>query len=55
VGVRFQHLFAKLHPFPYNCYDGKGFLREKEVDLKRINAYYDPSQKLCKDEHDKKA
>ena len=54
VGVRFQHLFAKLHPFPYNCYDGKGFLREKEVDLKRINAYYDPSQKLCKDEQGKK-
>ena len=54
VGVRFQHLFAKLQPFPYNCYEGKGFLREKEVDLKRINAYYDPSQKLCKDEQGKK-
>ena len=54
VGVRFQHLFAKLQPFPYDCYDGKGFLREKEVDLKRINVYYDSSQHLSKDERKKK-
>lgn len=41
VGIRFRHLFAKLQPFPYDCYDGKGFLREEEVDLERVNTYND--------------
>ncbi len=49
VGVRFQRLYDKLHPFPYERYDGAGFLREKEVDLKRVSAYFDPSQRLSKD------
>jgi len=44
VGVRLRHLFAKLQPFPYDRYEGKGFLREEEVDLERVNTYYDGSQ-----------
>jgi len=48
VGVRLRHLFAKLQPFPYDRYKGKGFLREEEVDLKRVNTYYDASRKLSK-------
>ncbi len=41
VGIRFRRLFAKLQPFPYDRYDGKGFLREEEVDLERVNTYSD--------------
>ncbi|MFC1937440.1 DUF362 domain-containing protein [Chloroflexota bacterium] len=41
VGVRLPHLFAKLQPFPYDRYEGKGFLREEEVDLERVNTYCD--------------
>ena len=44
VGVRLRHLFAKLQPFPYDRYEGKGFLREEEVDLERVNTYYDGSR-----------
>jgi len=44
VGVRLHHLFAKFQPFPYDRYEGKGFLREEEVDLERVNTYYDDSQ-----------
>ena len=44
VGIRLRHLFAKLQPFPYDRYEGKGFLREEEVDLERVNTYYDDSQ-----------
>ena len=44
VGVRLRHLFAKLQPFPYDRYEGKGFLREEEVDLERVNTYYDSSR-----------
>jgi len=43
-GVRFGALYAKLQPFPYDRYDGKGFLREEEVDLERINTYYNGSR-----------
>jgi hypothetical protein len=43
-GVRFGDLYAKLQPFPYDRYDGKGFLREEEVDLERINTYYNDSR-----------
>ena len=39
VGVRLRRLFAKLQPFPYDRYDGRGFLREEEVDLERVNTY----------------
>ena len=42
--VRFGDLYAKLQPFPYDRYDGKGFLREEEVDLERVNTYYNGSQ-----------
>jgi len=41
VGARLSRMFAKLQPFPYDWYDGKGFLREEEVDLERVNTYYD--------------
>jgi hypothetical protein len=40
VGVRLSQVFAKLQPFPYDCYEGKGFLREEEVDLEHVNTYY---------------
>ncbi len=39
VGVRFGDLYAKFQPFPYDRCDGKGFLREEEVDLERVNTY----------------
>ncbi|MFC1984603.1 DUF362 domain-containing protein [Chloroflexota bacterium] len=39
VGIRLRHLFAKFQPFPYDRYDGKGFLREEEVDLKRVDTH----------------
>jgi len=48
AGVRFQHLYAKLHPYPYERYEGKGFLRENKVDLKRVNDYYSPSKRISK-------
>lgn len=38
VGLRFRDKFAKIPPFPRHRYDGKGFLREEEVDLDRVNA-----------------
>jgi len=41
AGLRFRDKFAKFSPFPYERYDGKGFLREEEVDLERVNTYYD--------------
>jgi len=44
VGVRLRHLFAKLQTFPYDRYEGKGFLREEEVDLERVNTYYNGSR-----------
>ena len=44
AGVRFRDKFAKLAPFPYDRYEGKGFLREEEVDLERVNTYHDGSQ-----------
>ena len=43
-GVRFGDLYTKLQPFPYDRYDGKGFLREEKVDLERVNTYYNGSQ-----------
>jgi uncharacterized Fe-S center protein len=41
VGTRFRRLTTKLQPFPYDRYEGKGFLREDEVDLERVNTYYE--------------
>jgi uncharacterized Fe-S center protein len=41
VGVRLRDKFAKIPPFPYDLHEGRGFLREDEVDLKRVNKYYD--------------
>jgi uncharacterized Fe-S center protein len=53
VGVRLRPLFAKLQSFPYDRYQGKGFLREDEVDLERVNTYYDDSQQLSKSKETK--
>ena len=44
AGVRLRRLFDKFKPFPYNRHGGKGFLREEEIDLERVNTYYDDSQ-----------
>ncbi len=44
VGIRLRRQAAKFQPFPYDRYEGKGFLREDEVDLKRVNTYYDGSK-----------
>ena len=44
VGIRLRRSFAKLQPFPYDRYEGEGFLREKEIDLERVNTYHDDSQ-----------
>jgi uncharacterized Fe-S center protein len=37
VGVRFRDKFAKISPFPADRHDGRGFLRQDEVDLGRVN------------------
>ncbi len=44
VGIRFREKYAKFQPFPYDRYEGKGFLREEEVDLERVNTYYENSE-----------
>jgi len=49
AGVRLRRLFAKFKPFPYDRCEGKGFLREEEIDLERVNTYYDDSRQLSKD------
>jgi uncharacterized Fe-S center protein len=46
VGTRFRDIFAKIQPFPRDRFGGKGFLREEEVDLERVNAYYSGSESL---------
>jgi hypothetical protein len=40
---RFQEKFAKLMPFPYDRHEGRGFLREEEVDLESIKVHYEHS------------
>ena len=37
IEIRLREKFEKLQPFPFDCYDGKDFLREESVDLERIN------------------
>lgn len=54
AGVRFQHLYAKLHPYPYERYEGKGFKREDKVDLKHVDTYHDPAKHLSKNKPAKK-
>jgi hypothetical protein len=54
AGIRFQRLYQKLQPFPYDCYDGKGFLREETVDLKLVNSYHPSSKNLSKNKTVKK-
>jgi hypothetical protein len=41
VGTRLREKFAKIPPFPYEKHGGKGFLRKDEVDLERVNTYYE--------------
>jgi len=50
AGIRLREKFAKIPVFPYDRYDGKGFLREEEVDLDYVNAYYDNAKKLDRPE-----
>lgn len=45
IGIRMREKFAKIPPFPYDRHDGKGFMREEEVDLDRVNTYYDGHEK----------
>jgi hypothetical protein len=40
---RFGERFEKFTPFPYDRHDGKGFLREDEVDLEAIKSIHDHS------------
>jgi hypothetical protein len=54
AGVRFQRLYSKLHPYPYERCEGKGFRREEQVDLDYVTAYHDPSQRLAKNKQLKK-
>jgi len=44
AGIRFREKYAKLQPFPYDRHEGKGFLREEEVNLERVNTYYEDSE-----------
>ena len=39
VGIRFRDKFTKIPTFPLDRNDGKGFLREEEVDLDRVSVY----------------
>ena len=48
AGVRLRKLFSKTPVFPFDRHDGTGFLREEDVDLDYINAYYDNTEKLTK-------
>ena len=48
AGLRLKKMWAQVSPFPFECYDGKGFKREEEVDLERVNTHYENSEKLAK-------
>ena len=39
-GVRFGAKFMKFSPFPYERYDGQGFLREQEVDTEFVKTWH---------------
>ncbi len=39
IGIRLREKFAKSSPFPYERFDGQGFMRAEEVDLERVNTY----------------
>ena len=39
-GVRFGAKFMKFSPFPYDRYDGQGFLREPEVDTEFVKTWH---------------
>jgi len=54
TGVRFRQLYQKLQPFPYDRHGGNGFLRAEKVELKNVNAYYDPSQQFLENRVTKK-
>ena len=46
IGVRMRERAFKIPIFPTDQRDGRGYLREDEVDLDLVNAYYDNTQKL---------
>jgi uncharacterized Fe-S center protein len=48
AGLRMRPKFKKIQVFPYDRYEGKGFLREEEVNLDYVNAYYENDKMLEK-------
>jgi hypothetical protein len=56
TGQRFGQKFLKFTPFPYERYDGQGFLREQEVDTEYVKVWHgnggngDVTGKLAADE-----
>jgi hypothetical protein len=40
TGERFRAKFLKFTPFPYERYDGQGFLREQEVDTEFVKSWH---------------
>ncbi len=54
IGLRMKEKFPKLL-FPYDTYfverrDGKNFQRKEDVDLERVNKYYENTERLVKPE-----
>jgi uncharacterized Fe-S center protein len=46
AGLRLKKMWAQKSPFPFECYEGKGFNRKEEVDLERVNTHYESFEKL---------
>jgi hypothetical protein len=44
LGLRFKDKFAKMPIIPLERYEGRGFLREEEVDLNRVSTYDPPKE-----------
>jgi len=40
TGERFREKFRKFTPFPYERYDGQGFLREQEIDTEYVKTWH---------------
>jgi hypothetical protein len=40
TGQRFHDKFLKFTPFPYERYDGQGFLREQEIDTEYVKVWH---------------
>lgn len=48
AGIRLRNQFAKNPVFPVGIYDHRGFLREDDVDLEKVNKYYPNSERLTR-------